>query len=308
MDQSRPLLLGLSGGPDSTALLHLLLEYKKKNILDLHVAHVDHRWRSTSTREAEELGYLAKELCLPYHLYTIKQRATSNMEDRARQERLQFFRSICQKTGSQAVVLAHQADDLAETVLKRLLEGSAITNLVGLKAVVEWKAMAIWRPLLEIRKKEIIKYLHTQKIEYFEDFTNFDPSYLRARMRESIFPWLSVQFGKEISSTLYTVGRECEELSSYLDRRTVHYLKQVVYGREQWGIDLSSCSEVVELKYAIRSLCKEARCTLSRQILCDICHHLLKKSFDKFFYVENYCFHVHGGEFTIRRGRGGESG
>ncbi|MCH9703393.1 MAG: tRNA lysidine(34) synthetase TilS, partial [Chlamydiae bacterium] len=120
-----PLLLALSGGPDSMALLHLMRELNHP----FEVAHIDHGWREKSAEEAEKLQTLVNE---PFHLKRLE-KFSQNAEDQARRARLNFFRELCEKRGLEGVLLGHHADDQAETVLKRLFEGARLTKLSGLE-------------------------------------------------------------------------------------------------------------------------------------------------------------------------------
>ena len=127
------MLLAFSGGPDSTALFFLLLEYGVK----FSVAHVDHGWRDESAAEAEQIRQLCDQhgvRCYIRHLESCD--AGSNLEERARDARYQFFRELCENHGYTALVLGHHKNDLAETVLKRTLEGASLARLDGMSGEV----------------------------------------------------------------------------------------------------------------------------------------------------------------------------
>src|SRR5262245_21228397 len=120
LDASRPVLLAFSGGPDSLALLHLLLDYRQQHPLTLHLAHVDHGWRSGSAAEAAKLKLQAEALGLPFHSCRLSDEdRQGNLEAAGREARLRFFRQLSSQFDCQAVILGHQADDVAETCLKR---------------------------------------------------------------------------------------------------------------------------------------------------------------------------------------------
>ncbi len=213
-DGKSPLLLGYSGGPDSKALLYLLLEM---GISTIHVAHVDHGWRQTSLEEAERLEAEARGLNIPFHTTRLSCVPSKNMEAHGRQQRLCFFRSLFSEIPFQALLLAHQADDLAETSLKRVLEGAHLPFLGGLALRSELEGMAVWRPLLNVKKRAILDYLQEKRLDYLTDPTNGDIAFLRGRMRTLMIPDLSVQFGKGVSDNLILLGQRAEELKEYLD-------------------------------------------------------------------------------------------
>lgn len=199
------LLVGFSGGPDSLALVYALLECRRYFSFELHLAHIDHGWREESARQALELQRFAGQLGLPFHLRTLSREdfAQGNKENVARELRLGFFKEVYQAIGAEALLLAHQMDDLAETILKRIFEGSGIFSWSGMLAVSKNGNVQIWRPLLGIAKKSLLEWLEEKgNTHYIVDQTNLDPAFLRGRMRTNLFPYLEEHFGKNIVSSL----------------------------------------------------------------------------------------------------------
>ena len=215
-DRQSPLLLGYSGGPDSKALLYALLE---AGCQALHVAHVDHGWREESAREAEGLREEIEALGLPFHTTRLAPPARGNLEAVAREERMGYFLRLFQETPYQALLLGHQADDLAETSLKRLFEGAHLPFLGGMEAVSHWEGVSLWRPLLGVRRREILHFLKRKGLQPLFDPTNEDPLFLRARMRKETLPFLSRSFGKEVGENLASLSERAYELKRYLDRK-----------------------------------------------------------------------------------------
>ena len=234
----RPIILAVSGGPDSLALLHLMVAVKQFFDLDLQVAHVDHGLRPESGEEAKLLKAYVEKLKLPFHQYRLDGQVVGNLEDWAREKRYRYFRALYQVLEAQSLVVAHHQDDLAETVLKRVLEGAHLHKLGGLAAESVLYNMRVWRPLLPLSKEQIESYLSRLGQSGFDDPTNLDTQYLRARMRQVIFPSLEKQFGKKISPTLSRVGERSLELRSYLQRRTRKFFQAIVRCDEGYKIDL----------------------------------------------------------------------
>lgn len=241
-DRKKPLLLGYSGGPDSKALLYALLECGVKP----HLAHVDHGWRKESAQEAGALREEAAQLGCPFFSVRLD---VEKSEDAARKARLSYFSSLM--VPYEALLLAHQADDLAETVLKRILEGAHLANLGGMQPVSAQHGMTIWRPFLQVRRSEILQFLEERGLHPIIDSSNLDPTYLRARMRLEIFPFLNEQFGKETTENLTLLSARALELKEYLDRKVA----TVPIYKGPWGtlVDLKGL-ERIEQRHLLQSL------------------------------------------------------
>lgn len=270
-DRSLPILLGLSGGPDSLCLFHVLLALKQEEPLKIHIAHVNHRWREESDDEAEQIRKLADRHAIPFHLKVLDPSGMrGNLEAASRQERLNFFAEICSNTGCQAIILGHHADDQAETILKRILEGGSITRLKAMQQeslMHLTKAIKIWRPLLMVPKLTLTDWLDREAIKAFQDKTNLDPKFLRGKFRTRIIPFLNQEFGKNIRSPLCLIGKEISELCDYLDAKTEPYVKKIIASTEGYSLDLQQdCpKEPLEIRHILRRMCERANFFLSYQ-------------------------------------------
>lgn len=213
--ENEPLLLGFSGGVDSTALLMALQSLQGE--WPVHVVHVDHGWRTESAQEAVDLERRVVSHGFSFSTTRLeKPPAGVNLEDWSRDQRFQFFISMGSKFGTNKILLAHQADDQAEVVLKRVLEGASLTKFHGMRENEERKGMIVLRPLLSFRRAEILGWLHDRNIFYLNDPTNVDTTYLRARMRIECFPFLNKSFGKEVETSLCRVAQEADLLDAYI--------------------------------------------------------------------------------------------
>lgn len=278
-DWSRPVLVGVSGGPDSIALLHLLIECAQRKTLRIGVAHVDHRWREESCREAAQLKIDVERLNLPFHLKTLDPSCLKgNLEDACREERYAFFCEIARQYDYQAVILGHHRDDQAETILKRILEGSSLVNLKGIQAKKTFSNLAVWRPLLDVPKSDILMWLSDKKHPFFEDRTNRDPHFLRGRMRSSLFPFLQQEFGKEIKNPLIHISQEAGELEEFLKEHLDFYLSKIETSPLGSFLDLSlkTPSTAFELKQLLRYFLDSSQMCLSRSQM-DIAVQLIKE-------------------------------
>ncbi|MBS0622117.1 MAG: tRNA lysidine(34) synthetase TilS [Verrucomicrobia bacterium] len=234
----RPLLAAISGGADSLALLHALMALK----IDCHVAHVDHGWR---TESQEEAARLKKIVPYPFHLLELR---GSCDENGARKARHNFFRELCHTQGCEAVLLAHHANDRAETVFKRMIEGAPIVHLSGPRPVEKLPGLTLWRPFLSLRKSELSHPFETVVV----DSTNFDPRYHRGWLRTEIFP----KFKRPFEHHLARLGSEAEEIRDYFDGQVELFLSQVKQGPFGTWLDLSQAQlPPVLLRHLLRRFC-----------------------------------------------------
>lgn len=289
-----PLLLALSGGADSKALLLMLLECKKKINFELHIAHVDHGWREESRKEAKVLEMLADIHHLPFHLKTLVMPKTANLEEVAREARLKFFEELQKQFHYQALLLAHHKDDLVETILKRLFEGSGYGHVLAMESISYFNTLTLWRPLLKCSKQEIYEYLLRNNSSYLDDYTNRDQKFLRARMRKSILPFLNENFGKEVSAPLIRHAMVLKEMDAYLDQKTLPIWSQRVNG--PFG-DYFYLKDVLSLeaRFIIKKLAQFHKIILSASHLDRIMNALIQNK-------SNHKIEGNGHYFIIDRG------
>ncbi len=266
----KPLLLALSGGPDSLALFYLLLKYRQNSLLNFSVAHVDHGWREESAAQALQLSELAHLMQVPFYLKKIHPgQLNGNLEAACREERLRFFEKLSQEHDFQAVLVAHHADDQAETVLKRVLEGSSLTSLGSLCEQTNLYGIQLWRPLLKFSKSELQKWLENEghkATKAFEDSTNLDPKFLRGKFRVQIIPQLAKDFGKEVCHNLQHLADEAQEVNVYFQERLKEYLHRIERSKRGLFLDLSMLPpmEPLELKMLVTMICQQNNVCLSR--------------------------------------------
>jgi len=252
-------VVGVSGGPDSVALLYILKELAPWLKISLSLAHLNHRFRGkASDKDAEYVQELALKLGLPIIVESrdvpafIKAEGLSP-EDGARRARYDFFNKVVTRLKANKVALGHNADDQAETVLMRLLRGSGREGLGGIppvrdlevqspKSKVQSQKIQIIRPLIEITREEIEKYLKENKIKARLDASNIEPVYLRNRIRLKLLPLLT-KYNPNIKSVLVRTAQVLGEEDRYLERIVSKHLKRIVKkGREGITLDIIKLS------------------------------------------------------------------
>ena len=195
------MVVALSGGPDSVALLHVLYDLREELRLHLEVAHLEHGIRGEEAREDSRfVAALAQNLTLPFHRKEVnipgmkKAAGKGNMEELARQERYRFLTAVARERKLGKIVTAHTQDDQAETVLMRLLQGAGPRGLGGIAPV----RGALVSPLIETRRSEIVAHLDARGLSAAEDASNRDPRFLRARIRHDLLPFMAELTGGSV--------------------------------------------------------------------------------------------------------------
>jgi len=180
-------LLAVSGGPDSTALLAMAVEWARRAPLAprLAAATVDHGLRKDSADEAAAVGALCARLGVPHCVLVWRgDKPTSRVQERARAARYALLAAHAREIGARAIVVAHHLDDQAETALFRLLRGSGVGGLRAMAASVELDGLVLLRPLLGVAKRELVAACEARDLAYVRDPANEDPRYARTRMRK----------------------------------------------------------------------------------------------------------------------------
>lgn len=217
------ILIGLSGGPDSVFLLHLLVKYRKKYQIVLGAAHLNHSIRGISA-DKDEL--FCKELCknLNVQYFSKKLDIISlaalrkiSVEETARDERYLFFNAIALENGYNKIATAHNLNDNTETVLLNLIKGTGLKGIAGIPLIRD----RIIRPVLNIGKEEILDYLKNKNIPYRIDFTNESDLYERNFIRNNLIPLIRKTLNPSVDKSIYNSSRvfrnELEIVENYIE-------------------------------------------------------------------------------------------
>jgi tRNA(Ile)-lysidine synthase len=198
------ILVGVSGGPDSVALLHLLLARAQRYRLRLGVAHLDHSLRPESGRDADFVRRMAVGCGLEVHVEKVdvarmQRQLHLSLEEAGRKARYDFFQRTALQHGYTKVALGHHADDNAETLLLHLLRGSGRLGLGGIRPIRQ--GMYI-RPLIRASRPDIESYLNVRELEFLNDRTNTDSAMVRNRIRHRLIPLLESDYQPSVRTTL----------------------------------------------------------------------------------------------------------
>jgi tRNA(Ile)-lysidine synthase len=218
---SEGVVVAVSGGADSTALFLALHELTNAGKLSLRlcVAHLDHGLRPTSRKDAKWVSGLAKELGYQpiigrKKVKELAREEGDNLEQAARRARYEFLENTAKKQGARFVLTAHTMDDQAETVLLRLMRGSASIGLSGMEAVrpiLKGSKIQLVRPLLWARRSDTESYCRTRKIEFLVDEMNHDENFARVKVRKQLLPLMQTfnnRIVEALSRTAVLLGED----------------------------------------------------------------------------------------------------
>jgi tRNA(Ile)-lysidine synthase len=253
-------VVALSGGSDSTALLAALAQISKQLDFSIIVAHYNHGLRGTQSDEDEKYSQeLAKKMGLIFvsgKMDSKLQQKGVSPEDFYRQQRYQFLNKVAQDYNAQKIALGHNIQDQAETVLLNLLRGSGLEGLKGILPIREGKFI---RPLIEVSKEEIIAFLNEAGISYCQDSSNENNIYLRNKIRLELIPYLKEKFNPKIEENLAQMAEILRQDDDFIRNSVQEALESTYIQSLPDGISLN-------IEY-IKGLVPSIRLRLFKEIL-----------------------------------------
>lgn len=217
-------LAGVSGGADSMALLHALTSLRDVLSFQLSVLHVHHGLRGAEAdRDAAHVERMCRKLRVPCRVERVDVRAGRgvSLEMAAREARLAAFARVAGETGADGVAVAHHAGDQAETVLMRLLSGCGVEGLGGMDYVSTPRpGLRVIRPLLDVSRDDIERYLRRHRVTWREDRSNRDPAMMRNRVRHTLLPTLRKEGFPGAAEALVRLAGIMREEQRVLERET----------------------------------------------------------------------------------------
>jgi tRNA(Ile)-lysidine synthase len=274
------LLVGISGGADSVALIHCLHRLAPCMDVSLTAAHLDHGIRGAEAKEDWEfVSKLAASLDIPFIAESIEIQKLSeprNLEERARQVRYDFLSRTARSVKADKIAVGHNMNDQAETVLLHLVRGCGISGLSAIRP----RTGCLIRPLLETSRRQILEYLEALRVGYREDSSNRSLQYRRNRIRHELIPYLEAWFNPAVIDNLARQADMAREVSEFLDlesERIYGSLKTCIPGGVSLGISKIEQLPVAMKRWILRRGLKEAcgtlRGTAARHVedMIDLC-------------------------------------
>lgn len=222
INEGDKIVIGVSGGPDSICLLHLLNNLKDTLKITIYVAHINHSIREVADMETKYVQDFCKKIGVECFvkkedILSLAKKQKKGTEEVGRQVRYSFFDEVLEKTNSNKIATAHNSNDRAETVILNILRGSGISGLKGIEAIRDQKYI---RPLINTDRESIEKYCEENKLEPKIDETNKENIYTRNKVRNVVIPYIKKEFNQNIIKTINRLSIVATEENDYLMKIT----------------------------------------------------------------------------------------
>ncbi|MBW2296070.1 MAG: tRNA lysidine(34) synthetase TilS [Deltaproteobacteria bacterium] len=260
LQQGDRVLVGVSGGADSVALLHILLQFSASLGLNIGVAHLNHALREeASDRDAAFVTSLAQRLGLPCYsdikdIDMLRRQTGEGIEAAGRWARYEFYDRTAKQNGYGKIALGHHADDNAELVLMNLLRGSGPGGISGIPPT---RGLSIIRPLIDVRRRDILSYLYANDLPFVVDASNQNPRFLRNRVRNELIPELSKTYNPKFSEALVRIASISRAEEEWLKKMVADLLAaaSLATGKRRWILSVAYLSglHIAALRRVVRS-------------------------------------------------------
>lgn len=306
------IVIGCSAGPDSMALVDMLLKIREKYSLSLIVAHVNHNVRVESIDEALYIKDYCVKNSILFETMTIEKYGDDNFENEARNIRYNFFENVVYKYGANYLMTAHHGDDLVETIMMRIVRGSNLKGYSGFKMIVDMTDYKIVRPLIYYTKKELEEYDEMNNVKYFVDKSNSSDKYTRNRYRKYLLPFLKseeenvhlkfLRFSDNLSAACNFINKERDKAlrrvlladalvidkfkleDPYIQREILYYLLSEFYQDDLILVGDKHIDLILDLIYSKRA---NSFVNLPNDVIANKCYNMLELKRDV-FEITNY--------------------
>lgn len=235
IEENDKIVIGVSGGPDSICLLHVLYSLKEKIGFDIVVAHVNHMLREVADMETEYVQNFCKNLKIECFvkkadISDLAKTQKKGTEEVGREVRYSFFDEVVKKTGANKIATAHNSNDRAETVILNILRGSGLSGLKGIEAIRDKKYI---RPLINIERQEVEKYCIENNLDPKYDESNKENIYTRNKVRNTVIPYIKKEFNPNIIKTINRLSSLATEENEYLQNITKQAFESLLIEKEK---------------------------------------------------------------------------
>ncbi len=264
VEENDHIVLGVSGGPDSTCLFHLFLELQKEIKFTFVVCHMNHGIRKEADFEEEYVKNMCEENRISCYVKKEKvlekaKQERIGIEEMGRKVRYAFFEKIAKSEQANKIATAHTKNDLVETAIMNILRGAGLS---GLKGTLPMREKRYIRPLIECERGEIEQYCNEQKLEPKIDQSNFDNRYTRNKVRNQLIPYLKEEYNPNIIEAIARMASIIRKEDEYIEGEVEKAYKEIVLEQSNQEIILdlkkfNVLNEVIKNRmvlYSVRQL------------------------------------------------------
>ena len=252
IEREDKVVIGVSGGPDSMALLNILNNLQEKLNIKIYVAHINHMIRKEADEETFYVKNFCKKIEVEFFAKRIKveevaKKQKIGTEEAGRNIRYEFFEEVYKKVGANKIATAHNSNDNAETVLMNIIRGTSISGLKGIEKIREGKFI---RPIIECSRQEIEEYCNEQKIEPRYDKTNYENIYTRNKIRNLLIPYLQKEFNPNIIEGINRLSIIATEEEKYINKIVENEYKRlsITISENEVYLNNEKVKKIIDLK------------------------------------------------------------
>jgi tRNA(Ile)-lysidine synthase len=257
--QDLTVLLAVSGGADSVALLRVVAALKTGGIGRICVAHFNHKLRPDADDDERFVADLCKRLGIlcetgAADVAKLAADASEGIESAARRARHRFLQDAAGRLGARFVVTAHTADDQAETILHRIVRGTGISGLAGIKRSRRFGPATLLRPMLAVRRCEVENYLRDMGQPYRDDPSNTDHRFTRNRIRHELLPLLTRHYNPGAADALLRLGGLAAEVQDIIESLADKLCEETVTCKNKDNVEIDAAALAGRPEYLLREL------------------------------------------------------
>lgn len=255
LEKGDKVVLGLSGGPDSVCLLHILKQLESEYNISIYAAHLNHQIRGIEAqKDVMYISQLCDSLGVKFFVKSINvpkycEENGLSIEEGARKLRYEMFYEIKQKTKSNKIAIGHNLNDQAETILMRMMRG---TGLQGLKGIDYKRDDTIIRPILDIERSSIEAYCEQHNLNPRIDSTNLENIYTRNKIRLDLIPYMQENFNNNIVESICRMGNNLKLDSDYIEQEGINKFKEVSKSQYDGKVEIA-LDKYINLHKAIKT-------------------------------------------------------
>ncbi|NJA04009.1 tRNA lysidine(34) synthetase TilS [Clostridioides difficile] len=242
MQKGDKIVLGLSGGPDSVCLLHVLNRLKKDFNIEIYAAHLNHQIRGIEAqKDALYVSKLCEDMGIIFFVKSINvpkycENEGLSLEEGARKLRYEMFYEIKDKIKANKIAIGHNLNDQAETVMMRIMRG---TGLKGLKGIDYIRDNCIIRPILDVERNEIEEYCEAYNLNPRIDKTNLENIYTRNKIRLDLLPYMKDNFNSNVIESIVRMSNSLKSDNDYIEKEAEAKFREVSNIKEKGFVEIN---------------------------------------------------------------------